>query len=95
VFCYLQRRPSTAETVFMARSLIDIGALDALLQEALSKVASTRDFQVTVWRQEPDATGCNWDARFERISRTDSADKRWWKVVPEFRTRFNVATVTP
>ena len=78
----------------MARSLIDIGALDALLQEALGKVATATDFQVAVWRQEPDATGCNWDARFERISRTDSADKRWWEVVPEFRTRFNVAPVT-
>ena len=80
--------------MFMARSLIDIGALDALLQEALGKVATATDFQVAVWRQEPDATGCNWDARFERISRTDSADKRWWEVVPEFRTRFNVAPVT-
>ena len=83
-----------ANGIFMARSLIKIDALDALLQEALGKVASTRDFQVSVWRQEPDATGCNWDARFERISRTDSADKRWWQVVPDFRTRFNVATVT-
>ena len=81
------------EAVFMARSLIDIGALDMYLQEALGKVARGTDFQVAVWRQTPDAAGCNWNARFEPIERTESEDKRWWNVVPDLRARFNVATV--
>ena len=77
----------------MARSLIDIGALDTLLQEALGKVACGTDFHLTVWQQKLDATGCNWNAHFERIGRTDSTDIRWWAVVPLLRATTNLAPV--
>jgi hypothetical protein len=79
----------------MARSLINIGSLDTHLQEALGKVASASEFQLTVWRHNPDATGCNWNAHFERIAHLGSADKRWWDVVPRLRATFNLATVAP
>ncbi len=77
----------------MARSLINIGSLDIHLQEALGRVASVSEFHLTVWRHNPDATGCNWNAHFERIAHLDSADKRWWGVVPLLRARFNLVPV--
>ena len=46
-----------------------------------------------LWRQEPDTTGCNWNARIEYIGRKRAADSRdltWWDVVPQMRERFNL-----
>ena len=74
----------------MARSLIDIGALDLQLEEQLAKHASLKDFKLVVWRQEPDATGCNWNARIERMRGGGSSDTNWWGVVPQMRERFNL-----
>jgi hypothetical protein len=52
-----------------------------------------KEFQVVLWRQEPDTTGCNWNARIEYIGRKRAADSRdltWWDVVPQMRERFNL-----
>ena len=53
----------------------------------------SKEFQVVLWRQEPDTTGCNWNARIEYIGRKRTADSRdltWWDVVPQMRERFNL-----
>ncbi len=77
----------------MARSLIDIVALDLRIEEEISKYGTLKEFHVVLWRQEPDATGCNWNARIEHIGRTRADDSRnlaWWDVVPQMRERFNL-----
>ena len=81
-------RQQSSET-FVARSLIDIGALDVRVQEQVAKYGSIKDFHVVLWRQDPDATGCNWNARIERIGGSLS-DSSWWDVVPQMRERFNL-----
>ena len=77
----------------MARSLIDIVTLDLRIEEEISKYGTLKEFHVVLWRQEPDATGCNWNARIEHMGRTRAADSRnlaWWDVVPQMRERFNL-----
>ena len=77
----------------MKRSLLDISTLDSRVQEAIAKYGTIKEFQVVLWRQEPDTTGCNWNARIEYIGRKRAADTRdltWWDVVPQMRERFNL-----
>jgi hypothetical protein len=74
----------------VARSLIDLVALDLQLEEQLAKHASVKDFKLVVWRQEPDPTGCNWNARIDRLRGDSSSDPSWWGVVPQLRERFNL-----
>ena len=73
----------------MARSMLDMVALDLRLEEELAKHGNLKDFKVVLWRQEPDATGCNWNARIERL-RGDSTDSSWWDVIPQAREKFNL-----
>ena len=73
----------------MARTPIDIVALDSRLEEELTKYGSPQDFHVALWRQEPDATGCNWNARIERIG-AGFGGPCWWGVVPYMRECFNL-----
>ena len=77
----------------MERSLLDISTLDSRVQEEIAKYGTIKEFQVVLWRQEPDTTGCNWNARIEYIGRKRAADSRdltWWDVVPQMRERFNL-----
>ena len=74
----------------MARSLIDMVALDLQLEQQLARHSSLKDFTVVLWRQEPDATGSNWNARIERVRGDGSSDTSWWEVVPQMRERFNL-----
>jgi hypothetical protein len=79
----------------MTRALIDISSLDVRVQEQVAKHGDLKDFHVALWRQDPDASGCNWNARIERVSGSanhpDSAnDSSWWDVVPQMRERFNL-----
>ena len=73
----------------MRRALIDIASLDVQVQERVAEFGSFKDFQLTLWRQEPDSTGCNWDAHIERI-RGASNDNGWTEVVPELREHYNL-----
>lgn len=75
----------------MARSLIDIGALDVRVQEQVAQHGNIRDFNVVLWKQDPDASGCNWNAHIERMRGGSSDDVSWWEVVPRMRERFNLA----
>ena len=74
----------------MARSLLDIVALDLRLEEDIARHGDLKDFKVVVWRQEPDASGCNWNARIDRLRGDSSNDASWWNVVPQLRERFNL-----
>ena len=77
----------------MERSLLDISTLDSRVQAEIAKYGTIKEFQVVLWRQEPDTTGCNWNARIEYIGRKRAADARdltWWDVVPQMRERFNL-----
>jgi hypothetical protein len=89
----LSARPSCINRfigTFVARSLIDIVTLDLRIEEEISKYGVLTDFHIVLWRQDPDTTGCNWNAHIKRIhgSLTDS---NWWDVVPQMRERFNLS----
>jgi hypothetical protein len=73
----------------VARSLIDIVTLDLRIEEEISKYGTLTDFHVVLWRQDPDTTGCNWNAHIERI-RGSLTDSSWWDVVPQMREHFNL-----
>ena len=72
------------------RSTLDMVALDLLLEGELAKHGSLKDFKVALWRQASDATGCNWNARIDRLRGDGANDSRWWGVVPQMRERFNL-----
>jgi hypothetical protein len=68
------------------RSPLDTSTLDSRVQEEIAKYGTIKEFQVVLWRQEPDTTGCNWNARIEYIGRKRAANSRdltWWDVVPQ------------
>lgn len=80
----------------MARSLIDIGSLDVRVQEQIAKHGNLKDFHVALWRQDSDATGCNWNAHIVRVrgaahNSECANDPSWWDVVPQMRERFNLS----
>jgi hypothetical protein len=58
----------------VARSLIDIITLDSRIEEEISKCGTLKDFHIVVWLQEPDADGCNWNARVDRVLGDGSSD---------------------
>jgi hypothetical protein len=74
----------------VARSTLDMVALDLLLEDELAKHGNLKDFKVALWRQASDATGCNWNARIDRLRGDGSNDSSWWGVVPQMRERFNL-----
>jgi hypothetical protein len=74
-----------------ARELIGLGDLDSRLQNEIAEYGTPKGFHITMWRAEPDATGCNWNARVDRIKGTESSDLSWWNVVPQMRARFNLS----
>jgi hypothetical protein len=74
----------------MERSLLDIGSLDLRVQEEVAKYGNIKEFHVVLWRQEPDATGSNWNARIERTGGGSLNNFSWWDVVPQMRERFNL-----
>jgi hypothetical protein len=74
----------------MTRSFIDIGSLDVRVQEQVAEHGSVKDFEVALWRQEPDETGCNWNAYIKRVRGDSTSDPSWWSVIPEMRKRYNL-----
>ena len=74
-----------------ARESIGISELDSRLQEQIAEYGSIKEFHITLWRDERDATGCNWNARVDRIRGEWTNDSAWWSVVPQLRQRFNLA----
>jgi hypothetical protein len=74
----------------MARVAIDMVTLDRRLEEELAKHASLKDFKIVLWREDPDATGCNWNARIECVRGRRLSDCSWWDVVPQMRERFKL-----
>jgi hypothetical protein len=80
-----------ALATFPGRSLLDIGTLDVRIQERLAQFGSIKEFQVVLWRDTPDATGCNWNARIKRLRGSAPTDLRWRDVVMQMRESFNLA----
>jgi hypothetical protein len=78
-------------TPVAARSPIGISELDSRIQDEIAEYGSVKDFKVMLWRQAPDPTGSNWDARICRIRGDGATDWRWWVVVPQLRERFNLS----
>jgi hypothetical protein len=74
----------------IARTLIDIGSLDLRVQERVARHGNFKDFQLALWRQEPDSTGCNWNAHIDRIRGGSANDSSWREVVPELREHYNL-----
>jgi hypothetical protein len=74
----------------MARSLVDVGELDALVQDEIAKYGNVKSFHVSLWRQAPDETGSNWNARIERVNGCALSTFTWWDVVPAMRELFNL-----
>jgi hypothetical protein len=74
-----------------ARESIGINELDSRLQEQLAEYGSIKEFRITLWRDERDPPGCNWNARVDRIRGEWTNDSAWWDVVPQLRQRFNLA----
>ena len=73
------------------RSLIGISELDSRIQDQIAEYGSIKDFKVMLWRQAPDTTGSNWDARIYRVRGDSATDSRWWVLVPQLRERFNLS----
>ena len=73
-----------------ARELIGISDLDSRLQDEMAEHGSLKGFHITLWRDEGDATGCNWNARIDRIRGVPLTNLAWWDVVPQMRKRFNL-----
>jgi hypothetical protein len=86
----LGHETSTILEMLMARALIDIGSLDLRVQEQVARHGNFKDFQLALWRQEPDSTGCNWNAHIDRIRGGSASDSSWREVVPELRERYNL-----
>jgi hypothetical protein len=78
-----------SSTPIATRSLIGISELDSRIQEQLAEFESITHFRVVLWRDRSDATGCNWNARIERMQ-GNAGDCSWWGVVPQMRERFNL-----
>jgi hypothetical protein len=74
----------------MSRSLIDISVLDDCMQEQVAQYGDIRDFHFVLWRQEPDGTGSNWNARITHFRGSSANDSSWWGVVPQLREQFNL-----
>ncbi len=72
------------------RLLIGISELDSRIQDRITEYGSIKNFKVMLWRQDPDVTGSNWDARIYRISGDGAEDSSWWELVPQMREAFNL-----
>lgn len=83
----LRRRESLQLSV--VRTSINISDLDSKIQAAIAEYGSVKHFLVVVWRDEPDATDCNWNARIERIQ-GNTGDCAWWDLIPQMRARYNL-----
>lgn len=75
----------------MPRLPIDIGLLDLRVQELIAKFGSLRDFHVTLWRQEPDATGSNWNGHIGRTAGLAEIPPRISEIVQLLRLEFNLS----
>ncbi len=88
--CGIDDRPGQQSEAPVTRSLIGISELDSRIQEQIAEYGSIKSFQIVLWRDAPDATGCNWNARIDRLRGDSSSDASWWSVVPQMRERFNL-----
>jgi hypothetical protein len=84
------QRTRESFATFPSRQLVGIGELDSRLEGEIVQYGSIKAFRITMWREAPDETGCNWNARIDYLKGTKSNDSSWWDVVPQLRQRFNL-----
>ena len=82
--------PRQQSEPLVPRSLIGMSELDSRIQDRITEYGSIKNFKVMLWRQDPDATGSNWDARIYRIHGDGADDSSWWERVPQMREGFNL-----
>lgn len=54
----------------------------------MAKYGDMKEFQLALWRQDPDETGCNWNAHIERTG--SGGEPELEDVIPDLRKRFNL-----
>jgi hypothetical protein len=72
------------------RACVDMGKLDALVQQELAVLSPVTGFSLTLWRDLAQSDGCNWNARLEPLPKCTAVDTRWWDVIPKLRSRYNL-----
>ena len=82
--------PRQQSEPLVTRALIGISELDSRIQDRITEYGSIKNFKVMLWRQDPDATGSNWDARIYRINGDGADDSSWWTLIPQMREGFNL-----
>ena len=82
--------PRQQSEPLVSRLLIGISELDSRIQDRITEYGSIKNFKVMLWRQDPDASGSNWDARIYRINGDGADDSSWWDLVPQMRKGFNL-----
>jgi len=86
------QRDDQGSTVASAseRATIDIGRLDAIVQEELAAYCSINGFSFALWRDKTEPGGCNWNARLQPLQKCAAVDNAWWDVIPRLRERYNL-----
>ena len=76
--------------ILMTRAVVDLDTLDQLIHDELAKVEPASEVGFAVWRQEPDESGASWNAYLRRCRGKDSADTRWWDVLPRLGAAYGL-----
>ena len=77
-------------SVVTKRACINMGKLDALVQQELARFTPVNGFSLTVWRDRAEPDGCNWNGRLEPLPKCTASDTRWWDVIPKLRLHYNL-----
>ena len=72
------------------RACVNMGRLDALVQQELAVFTPISGFSLTLWRDLAEADGCNWNGRLQPLPKCTAADTRWWDVIPKLRGCYNL-----
>jgi len=72
------------------RACVNMGKLDALVQQELAVLTPVTGFSLTLWRDLPESGGCNWNGRLQPLPKCTAADTGWWDVIPKLRSRYNL-----
>jgi hypothetical protein len=75
-----------------ARSTVDIGVLDRILQRILRQHGSPSDHALAVWKHDRDNSGCNWTSSLRRVRGTGELIPQVNRSILRLRERFTVTT---
>jgi len=75
------------------RASVDMGRLDALIQQELAVFCPFEGFSLTLWRDLAEPNGCNWNGRLQPLPKCTAVDTRWWDVIPKLRSCYNLDAI--